>query len=196
MAFTQIQPVRLARFLRRRNCIFHTNNVVKDQVYDCTSSALQLYSQLPSPSKKNLQILVNKIHPEYKSLNFVGCQSFFKSLTSINANTVCVYSTNQQISVKDQSSQSTICKSKAPSSTMEVTTFMSMWSLSLGAMGAVIAGIILANTDFFLTKSDFATLQYLEDADLKTTDADEKVFKARTLWETSGAVIMAVRRPG
>nr|ADO29158.1 uncharacterized protein c10orf58 [Ictalurus punctatus] len=73
---------------------------------------------------------------------------------------------------------------------------MSMWSLSLGAMGAVIAGIILANTDFFLTKSDFATLQYLEDADLKTTDADEKVFKARTLWETSGAVIMAVRRPG
>uniref|UniRef100_A0A8B9RAZ7 Peroxiredoxin-like 2A n=1 Tax=Astyanax mexicanus TaxID=7994 RepID=A0A8B9RAZ7_ASTMX len=68
---------------------------------------------------------------------------------------------------------------------------MGMWSLGLGAVGAAIAGIILANTDFFLTKPEHATVDHLEDADLKTTLGDEKTFKAKTLWETSGAVIMA-----
>ncbi|KAI5108169.1 selenoprotein U 1a, partial [Silurus meridionalis] len=84
----------------------------------------------------------------------------------------------------------------ALSFTVEAQTAVDMWSLSLGAVGAAIAGLFLANTDFFLTKPDFATLEYLEDADLKTTEGDEKVLKARTLWETSGAVIMSVRRPG
>lgn len=109
MAFSQVQPVLLARFLSRRNCVFHANNV-KDQVYDCASSALQPYRKLLSASKK--KILVNKIHLEYETLNFVGCQSSFKSLTSINTSTICVYSTNQQLYVKDQHSQPTICKPK------------------------------------------------------------------------------------
>lgn len=47
---------------------------------------------------------------------------------------------------------------------------MVMWSLSLGAVGAAISGIILANTDFFLTKPELASLEYLGDADLKTTE--------------------------
>ncbi|KAK3554404.1 hypothetical protein QTP70_023064 [Hemibagrus guttatus] len=188
MTFTQVQPVRLVRFLRRNRA----NNVVKDQVFDHTSSALQCYSRLSSTSEKKLQILVNKIHPEYESLKFVGCQSSFKSLASVNPYTICMFSTNRQLSVKDQSSQSTICKPKEPLSTVEANTaIVDMWSVTLGAVGAAIAGIILANTDFFLTKPEFATLQYLENADLRTTEGNEKVFKARTLWETSGAVIMA-----
>ncbi|KAA0717743.1 Redox-regulatory protein FAM213A [Triplophysa tibetana] len=73
---------------------------------------------------------------------------------------------------------------------------MGMWSLGLGAVGAAIAGIMLANTDYLLNKPAPATLEYLENADLKTIDDDEKIFKARSLWEKSGAVIMAVRRPG
>lgn len=102
MAFTQVQPVCLAQFLRRTNRLSHTSNIVKDQVYDCTSSALRFYSPLPSISKKKLRILVNKIHPAYETQNFVGYQSSFKSL----------YSTSRQLSMKDPSSQPTICKSK------------------------------------------------------------------------------------
>lgn len=46
---------------------------------------------------------------------------------------------------------------------------MGMWSLGLGAVGAAVAGIILANTDFFLTKSEHASIEYLENADLRPT---------------------------
>ncbi|KAG9335636.1 hypothetical protein JZ751_004401 [Albula glossodonta] len=73
---------------------------------------------------------------------------------------------------------------------------MGMWSLGLGAVGAALAGIFLANTDFCLTKAEQANLEYLEDADLKTIGDEERTFKAKTLWEKSGAVLMAVRRPG
>lgn len=73
---------------------------------------------------------------------------------------------------------------------------MAMWSLGLGAVGAAIAGIILANTDYLLTKPAPATLEYLENVDLRSIDDDEKTLKAKSLWEKSGAVIMAVRRPG
>ncbi|XP_036402937.1 uncharacterized protein LOC118790179 isoform X2 [Megalops cyprinoides] len=73
---------------------------------------------------------------------------------------------------------------------------MGMWSLGLGAVGAAIAGIFLANTDMLLTKPQQARVEYLENADLKTLGEDEKSFKAKSLWESSGAVIMAVRRPG
>lgn len=44
---------------------------------------------------------------------------------------------------------------------------MGMWSLGLGAVGAAIAGIILANTDYLLTKPAPASLEYLENADLR-----------------------------
>ncbi|CAJ0955465.1 unnamed protein product [Ranitomeya imitator] len=44
---------------------------------------------------------------------------------------------------------------------------MAMWSISVGALGAAVIGIILANTDYFLPTTDKATLEYLEDTDLK-----------------------------
>lgn len=56
--------------------------------------------------------------------------------------------------------------------------------------------LLLANTDMFLAKSQKATLEYLEDIDLKTIEMAPKTFKAKELWEKNGAVIMAVRRPG
>uniref|UniRef100_A0A4W6C705 Uncharacterized protein n=1 Tax=Lates calcarifer TaxID=8187 RepID=A0A4W6C705_LATCA len=73
---------------------------------------------------------------------------------------------------------------------------MGMWSLGLGAVGAALAGILLANTDLCLPKAAKASLEYLEDADLRSTTDDDKVIKAKGLWEKNGAVVMAVRRPG
>ncbi|KTF89826.1 hypothetical protein cypCar_00027078 [Cyprinus carpio] len=73
---------------------------------------------------------------------------------------------------------------------------MGMWSLGLGGVGAAIAGLILANTDFLLTEPAPATLEYLGNADLKTINSDKRTLKGKTLWEKSGAVVMAVRRPG
>uniref|UniRef100_A0A673J5W7 Redox-regulatory protein FAM213A n=1 Tax=Sinocyclocheilus rhinocerous TaxID=307959 RepID=A0A673J5W7_9TELE len=73
---------------------------------------------------------------------------------------------------------------------------MGIWSLDLGAVGAAIAGLILANTDFLLTKPAPAILEYLGNADLKTINSDKRTLKAKTLWEKSGAVFMAVRGPG
>lgn len=71
-----------------------------------------------------------------------------------------------------------------------------MWSLGLGAVGAAIAGILLANTDLLLDKPVSASEEFLGETELKTIADDEKTFKAGSLWERSGAVIMAVRRPG
>ncbi|TKS85653.1 Redox-regulatory protein FAM213A [Collichthys lucidus] len=68
---------------------------------------------------------------------------------------------------------------------------MGMWSLGLGAVGAALAGIFLANTDLCLTKAANATLEHLEDTDLRSTTDDQKVIKAKSLWETNGAVVMA-----
>lgn len=46
---------------------------------------------------------------------------------------------------------------------------MGMWSLGLGAVGAALAGIFLANTDLCLPKAASASLENLEDADLRST---------------------------
>uniref|UniRef100_A0A3Q1HD08 Peroxiredoxin-like 2A n=1 Tax=Anabas testudineus TaxID=64144 RepID=A0A3Q1HD08_ANATE len=71
-------------------------------------------------------------------------------------------------------------------------TTMGMWSLGLGAVGAALAGIFLANTDLCLTKPAKASLEYLEDADLLLVlSAEDKVIKAKSLWEENGAVVMA-----
>lgn len=51
-------------------------------------------------------------------------------------------------------------------------------------------------TDPFLTPSLSASLQYLEDTELKTLQGEKRAFKAKSLWEKTGAVVMAVRRPG
>lgn len=68
--------------------------------------------------------------------------------------------------------------------------------MGLGAVGAAIAGILLANTDLCLPKVDKASADHLADTDLRSTTDEEKVIKAGSLWEKSGAVVMAVRRPG
>ncbi|XP_040293308.1 peroxiredoxin-like 2A isoform X1 [Bufo bufo] len=73
---------------------------------------------------------------------------------------------------------------------------MGLWSISIGALGAAVAGIILANTDYFLPTTEKANLEYLEDAELKSIEDESKKCKAKDLWEKNGAVIMAVRRPG
>uniref|UniRef100_G3NZ29 Peroxiredoxin-like 2 activated in M-CSF stimulated monocytes n=3 Tax=Gasterosteus aculeatus TaxID=69293 RepID=G3NZ29_GASAC len=73
---------------------------------------------------------------------------------------------------------------------------MGMWSLGLGAVGAALAGIFLANTDLCLPKAASASLENLEDADLRSTRDGDNVIKGRSLWDKNGAVVMAVRRPG
>ncbi|MBN3277085.1 F213A protein, partial [Polyodon spathula] len=73
---------------------------------------------------------------------------------------------------------------------------MGLWSLGLGAIGAAVAGIFLANTNLLLTKPAAASLEYLEETELQTLGEDKRTFKAKELWEKTGAVIMAVRRPG
>ncbi|KFP74196.1 Redox-regulatory protein FAM213A [Apaloderma vittatum] len=73
---------------------------------------------------------------------------------------------------------------------------MSVWSIGLGAVGAAVTGIILANTDLFLSKPEKATLEFLEEIELKTLGSEKRTFRAGELWKKNGAVIMAVRRPG
>lgn len=46
---------------------------------------------------------------------------------------------------------------------------MGMWSLGIGAVGAALAGIFLANTDMCLPKGASASLEHLEDAELRST---------------------------
>ncbi|KAF6731536.1 Redox-regulatory protein FAM213A [Oryzias melastigma] len=72
---------------------------------------------------------------------------------------------------------------------------MGMWSLGLGAVGAALAGIFLANTDLCLPKAANASLGFLEEADLRCTLDHNKVIKAKSLWDKNGAVVMAVRLP-
>ncbi|XP_073209378.1 peroxiredoxin-like 2A isoform X2 [Lepidochelys kempii] len=73
---------------------------------------------------------------------------------------------------------------------------MGMWSIGLGAIGVAVTGILLANTDLFLSKPEVASLEFLETAELKSLGEEERTFKAGELWKKNGAVIMAVRRPG
>lgn len=47
---------------------------------------------------------------------------------------------------------------------------MGMWSIGAGAIGAAALALLLANTDIFLPKPQRATLDYLEDIDLKTLE--------------------------
>ncbi|OXB68064.1 hypothetical protein ASZ78_003305 [Callipepla squamata] len=68
---------------------------------------------------------------------------------------------------------------------------MGMWSVGLGAIGAAITGIVLANTDLFLSKPEKATLEFLEGIELKTLGSEQRTFKAGELWKKNGAVIMA-----
>uniref|UniRef100_A0A1A8N618 Peroxiredoxin-like 2A n=1 Tax=Nothobranchius pienaari TaxID=704102 RepID=A0A1A8N618_9TELE len=73
---------------------------------------------------------------------------------------------------------------------------MGIWSVGLGAVGAALAGIFLANTDLYLPKGSKASMEYLQDADLRSTIDDEQVIKAKSLWEKNGAVVMALTELG
>ncbi|KAL6475753.1 hypothetical protein MHYP_G00167930 [Metynnis hypsauchen] len=66
----------------------------------------------------------------------------------------------------------------------------SVWSL---AVCVVIVCVLLINTDLFLTKPQQSALDTLASANLRTTtgEVEERSFKALTLWEDTGAVIMA-----
>ncbi|KAI1236447.1 hypothetical protein IHE44_0001740, partial [Lamprotornis superbus] len=68
---------------------------------------------------------------------------------------------------------------------------MGMWSVGLGAIGAAVTGIVLANTDLFLSKPEKATLEFLEEIELKSLGPEQRTFKAGELWKENGAVIMA-----
>ncbi|KAG5855254.1 hypothetical protein ANANG_G00047150 [Anguilla anguilla] len=68
---------------------------------------------------------------------------------------------------------------------------MEILTQSLGAVFGFIDGILRGFTDLFLIKPLPANLNYLEDADLKSLDGEERTFKAKALWQESGAVIMA-----
>lgn len=65
---------------------------------------------------------------------------------------------------------------------------MGMWSLGLGAVGAALAGIFLANTDLCLQKAANATLEYLEDTDLRSTVEGRGTFSVVGLMMSSPVI--------
>lgn len=95
---------------------------------------------------------------------------------------------------------------------------------TVATVGGFITAVMNFLTDMFLTPPLKATLQHLEETELKTMKGGEsavwiclppvasqfklyspfppflpseiKTLKAKSLWEKTGAVIMAVRRPG
>lgn len=73
---------------------------------------------------------------------------------------------------------------------------MELIANTVATVGGLVTGVMNFFTDKFLTPPLKATLKYLEEAELKTTKGEMKTFKAKSLWDKSGAVIVAVRRPG
>lgn len=72
---------------------------------------------------------------------------------------------------------------------------MGAWSVGLGAIGAAIAGIFLANTDLCLPKVAEAPLEYLENTDLRsTTDGEWAFFIPKILIFLTSAVVKTFRR--
>lgn len=67
---------------------------------------------------------------------------------------------------------------------------------SVAAVGGLITNAMNFVTDLFLTPPRKAALKYLEDTPLKTLTGDPQTVRAKSLWDRTGAVIMAVRRPG
>ncbi|KAM3592122.1 uncharacterized protein V6R79_013079 [Siganus canaliculatus] len=56
---------------------------------------------------------------------------------------------------------------------------------------SLVTGVMNYFTDMFLTQPVEATLRHLEETELRTLKGEPKTVMARTLWEKSGAVIMA-----
>lgn len=67
---------------------------------------------------------------------------------------------------------------------------------ALATVSGFLTGIMNFLTDPFLTPPLRATLKYLEETELKTLQGEKRSFKAKALWEKTGAVVMAVRRAG
>lgn len=67
---------------------------------------------------------------------------------------------------------------------------------SVAAVVCLFTAVMNFFTDMFLTAPLKATLKHLEDTQLKTLKGETRLVKAQCLWERSGAVILAVRRPG
>lgn len=73
---------------------------------------------------------------------------------------------------------------------------MELLTHTAASVGSVITEALRSFTELFLTQPINATLTMLGEIDLKTLDTEKRMFKAKDLWQKSGAVIMAVRRPG
>lgn len=66
-----------------------------------------------------------------------------------------------------------------------------------GLAGVALGTAIMCNLPTRLWLSaERASLQYLAETSLQATDGAKKVFKASDLWQSNGAVIMVIRRPG
>ncbi|XP_020785273.2 peroxiredoxin-like 2A [Boleophthalmus pectinirostris] len=73
-----------------------------------------------------------------------------------------------------------------------------MWTAGsvLKAVGLFVAHLLSSITDCFQTKAAWADLRVLQETELKTTGGVHERYKAKALWEKTGAVVMVVRRPG
>lgn len=67
---------------------------------------------------------------------------------------------------------------------------------AVAAIGGLVTGVMNFFTDMLLTPPLKAALNFLEETELKTLTGETRIVKAKSLWEKSGAVVMAVRRPG
>ncbi|GAA6214557.1 redox-regulatory protein FAM213A-like [Lates japonicus] len=61
----------------------------------------------------------------------------------------------------------------------------------VATVGGLITGVMNLFTDMFLTAPLKATIAHLEETELKTLKGEIKTVKAKSLWEKTGAVIMA-----
>lgn len=191
MALMRLRPMPLTRLSPRGRFSVCVNN--SDVMYRVSVSQ----SARPLASYKTVKAY--NIPPKHLPLTISTWRLAVKTLalpTAVNSLFFQAFPTNRHFSSESQNGKPSFSHKKASPVLEGETLAMGMWSLGLGAVGAAIAGLILANTDFLLTKSAPATVDYLANADLKTIDGDERSLKAKALWEKSGAVIMAVRRPG
>ncbi|KAG7222298.1 hypothetical protein INR49_016394 [Caranx melampygus] len=68
---------------------------------------------------------------------------------------------------------------------------MALVASAAATVGGLITAVMNFLTDMFLTPPLRATLQHLEETELKTLKGEIKTLKAKSLWEKTGAVIMA-----
>ncbi|KAE8283960.1 hypothetical protein D5F01_LYC17287 [Larimichthys crocea] len=62
---------------------------------------------------------------------------------------------------------------------------------ALATVGNLVAAVMNYFTDMFLTPPLKATIKHLEETELKTLQGETRILKAKSLWEKSGAVVVA-----